>query len=107
MSAPEREPAMNRRKYDDKANRKVFFRSERIFRANGSWYFHTREDIDVGPFNTEFEAQVESSILKNILKDAKNRDHAIASIREFLLDARTSGTNLSGFTDYLVKERRL
>jgi hypothetical protein len=107
MSASEWELAMNRRKNDDNVNKKVFFRSERVFRANGSWYFHTREGIDVGPFNTEFEAQVESSILKNILKDAKDRSHAIASIREFLLDARTSGINLSGFTDYLVKEGRL
>jgi hypothetical protein len=107
MSASEWELAMNRRRNDDNVNKKVFFRSERIFRANGSWYFHTREGIDVGPFNTEFEAQVESSILKNILKDAKDRSAAIATIREFLLDARTSGINLSGFTDYLVKERRI
>lgn len=98
---------MNRRKHDDQVNRKVFFRSDRIFRSNDSWYFHTREGIDVGPFQTEFEAQVESSILKNILKDAKNKDAALSTIREFLLDARTSRSDLSGFTDYLVKEGRL
>ena len=83
-----------------------WFRSERVFRSNGSSYFHTREGIDVGPFQSLFEAQVESSILKNILAQAKTRDGALSAIREFLLDARTASSDLSGFTDYVVKEGR-
>jgi len=85
---------------------KTWFRSDRVFRSNGTYYFHTREGIDVGPFASEFEAQVESSILKNVLKDARTKAAAISAIREFMLDARTSSSDLSSFTDYLVKERR-
>jgi len=85
---------------------RTWFRSDRVFRSDGSFYFHTREGIDVGPFSTEFEAQVESSILKNILKDVPDRAAAVRTIREFLLDSSTSGTNLRGFTDYVVKEGR-
>ena len=85
---------------------RTWFRSERVFRSNGSYYFHTREGIDVGPFPSLFEAQVESSILKNILAQAKSKDAAVTAIREFLLDARTASSNLSGFTDYVVKEGR-
>ena len=69
------------------------FRSHRIFRSDEMWYFHTREGIDVGPFSSEFEAQVEASILKNVLKSAASR-HGIAAIREFLLDARTPSCDL-------------
>ena len=98
---------MNRRKNDQPENKRVYFRSDRVFRSNESWYFHTREGIDVGPFQTEFEAQVESSILKNILKEAHSREVALSMIREFVLDARTSQSDLSAFTDYLVNEGRL
>ncbi len=62
------------------------FRSERVFRSNSDWYFHTREGIDVGPFKSEFEAQVESSILKNVLKE-KPIEEARQAIREFVADA--------------------
>jgi hypothetical protein len=103
---PSEEIAMKRRKNDSPDNRKTYFRSDRIFRSNGQWFFHTREGIDVGPFQSEFEAQVESSILKNVLKETRTRDGAIATIREFLLDARTSTSNLTSFTDYVVKEGR-
>jgi hypothetical protein len=97
---------MIRRKNDAVGNKRAFFRSDRVFRSNGQWFFHTREGIDVGPFQSEFEAQVESSILKNILQQARNRDRAVSTIREFLLDARTAQSNLTGFTDYVVKEGR-
>jgi len=82
------------------------FRSHRIFRVNDTWYFHTREGIDVGPFKSEFEAQVEASILKHILHEAANSEAAVTAIREFLLDARIALSDLTGFTDYVVKEGR-
>ena len=85
---------------------RTWFRSHRIFRSDSNWYFHTREGIDVGPFRSEFEAQVEASILKNVLKDAPTPSAAIGMIREFVLDARTASCNLAGFTDYVEKEGR-
>jgi hypothetical protein len=85
---------------------KTRFRSHRIFRANEHWYFHTREGIDVGPFRSEFEAQVEASILKHVLKDSASSAAAIAAIREFLLDARMASSDLTGLTDYVQREGR-
>jgi hypothetical protein len=82
------------------------FRSHRIFRANELWYFHTREGIDVGPFNSEFEAQVEASILKHILNGAATPAAAIAAIRAFVLDVRATSCDLKGLTDYVQREGR-
>ena len=84
---------------------KTWFRSHRVFRSNEFWYFQTREGIDVGPFKSEFEAQVESSILKHVLNGAADEKEAIAAIREFLLDAPTA-SNLKGLTNYVEKEGR-
>ena len=81
------------------------FRSHRIFRSDSSWYFHTREGIDVGPFDSEFEAQVEASILKSLLKDAESAEAAMSLVREFLLDS-TSSSNLRALTDYVEREGR-
>jgi len=85
--------------------RRTWFRSHRIFRSDSNWYFHTREGIDVGPFASEFEAQVEASILKSLLKDAESQSAATAMVREFLLDS-TATSNLQAFTDYVEKEGR-
>ena len=43
---------------------RVWFRSERVFFSNGSdWYFQTREGIDVGPYESQFEAEIEGGLL--------------------------------------------
>jgi len=91
---------------DGRRNEKVrlWFRSERIFRSNGLWYFHTREGIDVGPFGTRFAAEVEASILKNILKEVPDEADARSRIREFVMTAEMAGQDLKGFTDYVVRE---
>jgi hypothetical protein len=94
---------MERRKHESP---RLWFRSERIFRSNGQWYFHTREGIDVGPFATRFAAEVEASILKNILKEVPEPQRARTRIREFMMDSEMSGADLTGFTDYVVKEGR-
>lgn len=85
---------------------RLWFRSERIFRSNNQWYFHTREGIDVGPFATRFAAEVEASILKNILKEVPELAGARSRIREFMLDSEMSGQDLTSFTDYVVREGR-
>lgn len=86
---------------------RTWFRSHRIFRANQDWYFHTREGIDVGPFKSEFEAHIEASILKHILKEVANPSEAVSAIREFLLDVRMASLDLGGLTDYVQREGRL
>lgn len=85
---------------------RTWFRSHRIFRSDSNWYFHTREGIDVGPFASEFEAQIEASILKSMLKEASSARDAVATVRQFQLDAGTSSCNLRAFTDYVEKEGR-
>lgn len=90
-------------KYRKDEEPKTWFRSERVFNSNGMWYFHTREGIDVGPYKTQFEAEVESNILKNILRDTPPAE-AIATIREFLLNSVTEGSDLKSMTDYVVSE---
>ena len=34
----------------------------------GKWYFRTREGVDVGPYDTPFEAEIEAGLLKELLK---------------------------------------
>jgi hypothetical protein len=83
---------------------RTWFRSHRIFRANDFWYFHTREGIDVGPFASEFEAQVESCILKHMLNEAPDLATAVTMIRKFVLDSRKAASDLKGLTNYVEKE---
>lgn len=42
------------RKGDDQS--KFWYRSRRIFNANGEWFFDTRENANVGPFSSEHSA---------------------------------------------------
>lgn len=35
---------------------KVWYRSERYFTVDGSWYFSTREGVDVGPYSSRLAA---------------------------------------------------
>ncbi len=62
------------------------FRGKRVHRRNSLWYFHTREGISVGPYHTIFEAEVEASILSNLLREA-NEDQAGAVIEAFIEDS--------------------
>ena len=83
---------------------KTWFRSERVFRADGSWFFHTREGIAVGPYASQFEAEVDAGMLKSMLKNA-DPESAVAIIREFMVDGnKTCSLNASEFTDYVVDE---
>jgi len=84
---------------------RTWFRSNRIFRSDGRWYFHTREGIPVGPYSTQFEAEIDVGLLKSLLNNAES-ERAIAIIREFMLDSGSTmgGLNTATFTDYLIDE---
>jgi hypothetical protein len=84
---------------------KTWFRSDRVFRSDGQWFFHTREGIGVGPYKTRFEAEIDAGMLKSLLMDA-DPGKAKSIIREFLLYADTAPAELtdSAFTDYVVEE---
>jgi len=84
---------------------KTWFRSERFFRSNEQWYFYTREGITVGPYATQFEAEVDAGMLKAQLRDAPD-DLALSIIREFAMrcDSELDYVNDPAFTSYVTEE---
>lgn len=99
---------------------KTWFRSDRVFRSDGYWYFHTREGIDVGPYRDKFEAEVDAEMLKPLLVGVSDAE-AHALITRFMGDDRTvvrrelpptvidfeideRDLKNDAFTSYLVKE---
>ena len=89
-------------------SQRLWFRSERVYRCNGLWYFHTREGVDIGPYKTQFDAEAEVTMLKNILK-ATPIDRVLCVIREFMLESQAAGDGFnlseSAFLDYVVEEK--
>jgi hypothetical protein len=84
---------------------RTWFRSERFFRCNELWYFHTREGLAVGPYRTRFEAEVDAGLLMATLRDTP-AELARRAIRDFLMN---SGGDLDmvndpEFTSYLTEE---
>jgi hypothetical protein len=72
---------------------KTWFSSDRVFCADGVWYFHTREGVDVGPYRNKFEAEVDAEMLKLLLVGvADDQTHRV--IREFMLDDRIRMDNM-------------
>lgn len=84
---------------------KTWFRSDRFFRSDQYWYFHTREGIPVGPYRTRFEAEVDAGMLLSLLRDTP-AEQAHTRIRDFILG--TGGdldyVNDPAFTSYLTQE---
>lgn len=79
----------------DNEQPKTWFRSERVFLSNGKWYFHTREGVDVGPYDSQFEAEIEAGMLKELLRDREGRQQPLSVIREFVLDSYAMGRPLT------------
>ncbi len=75
---------------------RTWFRSERVFVEGGNrWFFQTREGIDVGPYDSQFEAEIEAGLLKELLKDQTDAESVKSVIREFVLDSFAMGRPLS------------
>jgi hypothetical protein len=75
--------------------RRLWFRSSRIFASDGKWYFHTREGVDMGPYDSLFEAEIEAEMLKELLQDGARAGEADEVIREFVLDSFGMGRRLA------------
>ena len=73
---------------------KTWFRSDRVFVSNTQWYFHTREGVDIGPYESQFEAEIEAGMLKELLREAARGQLCMAVIREFVLDSYAMGRPL-------------
>lgn len=74
---------------------RTWFRSDRVFLSDGKWFFHTREGIDVGPYDSQFEAEIEAGMLKELLREDVSGEGAVSVIREFVLDSYVMGRPLA------------
>jgi hypothetical protein len=74
---------------------KTWFRSDRVFNCNGRWYFHTREGIDVGPYESQLEAEIEAGMLKELIKNSHIDGEALGVLRDFILESFTLGRPLN------------
>ena len=87
---------------------RLWFRSDRVYRCNGLWYFHTREGVDVGPYTSQHDAEAEATVLKHVLKETPT-ERSLRVIREFMLDSTAVGDGFdlrdAAFVDYVVDER--
>jgi hypothetical protein len=86
---------------------RTWFRSERFFRVNEQWYFHTREGMAVGPYRSRFEAEVDAGLLLALLKDTPP-EQAHRVIRDFMMGSggEFDYQNDPAFTGYVVQEGR-
>ncbi|MCZ6618596.1 MAG: DUF6316 family protein [Gammaproteobacteria bacterium] len=74
---------------------RTWFRSERVFLVDGQWFFHVREDVDIGPYESRFEAEIEAGMLKELLRESVSSTSSLAIIREFILDSYAMGRPLT------------
>jgi len=81
------------RKSDTK--RQLWFRSSRVFASDGKWFFQTREGVDMGPYDSPFEAEVEAQMLMELLRENASADGAAQVMREFVLDSFEMGRPLA------------
>ncbi len=74
---------------------KTWFRAERVFHTNGKWYFHTREGIDIGPYESQLEAEIEAGMLKELIKNTQVRGESLSVLRDFILESFSLGRPLN------------
>ena len=63
--------------------------------SDGQWFFHTREGVDVGPYDSQFEAEIEAGMLKELLRERGSTGEPLSVIREFVLDSYAMGRPLT------------
>ena len=79
---------------------RTWFRSDRVFLSDEKWYFHTREGVDVGPYESQFEAEIEAGLLRELMRGPGGEDNALGLIREFVVESYAMGRPLTpSFSD--------
>lgn len=78
-----------------KEEKRTWFRAERVFSCNGEWYFHTREGIDVGPYDSQLEADIEAEMLRELIRHASVQGEALSVLKDFILESFTMGRPLN------------
>ena len=69
--------------------RRLYLRSLRVNMRDGGWYVRTRERVDLGPFRSRFEAEVEAELLVDKLEQLGNGRDARAALHEFVQRLRS------------------
>ena len=67
-----------------------WFRSERLFSVDGFWYFSTREGVEMGPYETRRDAQIEAGLLRELLMGTPP-GLATRTVQEFIADGQALG----------------
>ncbi|MCP5182958.1 MAG: hypothetical protein H6993_03295 [Pseudomonadales bacterium] len=62
-----------------------WLRRDRVFGEGSRWYFLTREGIEVGPYSTRFEAEVEAEILSARLSRTTDQP-GTRVVRDFIIE---------------------
>ena len=74
---------------------RMWFRSERVYLLNqGAWYFRTREGVELGPYDSRFEAEIEAGLFRELIRSATDEEQKRSIFREFVLDAHATGHSL-------------
>ena len=85
---------------------RTWFRSERVFLVDRRSFFHTREGVDVGPYETQFEAEIEAGMLKEFMRE-RTGEYSLDVIRDFVLDSYAMGRPLTpNFREALYQQNR-
>jgi hypothetical protein len=95
-------PAMKSRQNEPP---KLWFRSQRCYRTNGQWYFHTREGLSVGPYATLQDAEADATLLISQLRGTPIA-RTVAVVREFILNSggEFDYVNDPTFSNYLIDD---
>ncbi len=62
---------------------KIWFRSGRLFKVSGVWFFTTRENINIGPFSSELEAKMHEQQLVASLRKGLTEQEALKIVYEY------------------------
>ncbi len=73
---------------------KHWFRSERLFTVDGFWYFSTREGLDLGPYESRSEAQIEAGFLRELLMGQPGEDPG-RTVQRFVREGEAFGRSLT------------
>ena len=86
---------------------KMRFRGSHVFPAGGKWYFNTREQIDVGPFDSKEEAEINSIRLRLVLTKIDDPELARTVITRYREIPSEVHTDLRSLMVYVAKNMRV
>ena len=82
------------------------FRGTQLFPAGGKWYFNTREGLDVGPFETRADAQINSTRLRLVLAKIKDPELVRTVIVRYMEIPLEHHADLRSMLIYIARNMR-